>query len=143
MAVHEPRHATTRDMQSSLGRMNPQNFLAAICLPNFKKGCQTLAHTQALVNEAMVACALERYRVSYGEFPENLNHLIPHLIQRLPSDVVGGRPLHYRRESQNCFALYSVGWNERDDGGTAVRNENGYEVLAEGDWPWQPREMER
>lgn len=135
--------ASANEVQSSLGHLNPQNFLAAMCLPNFRKGCQTAAHTQALVKEAEVACALERYRISHGEFPENLDQLVPQLMQKASSDVIGGRPLRYRRTSNDRYVLYSVGWNERDDGGDAVRKENGYLVIEEGDWPWEPRDSER
>jgi hypothetical protein len=135
--------ASAREMQSSLGRVNPQNFLAAMCLPNFKRACQTLAHTQTLVNEAMVACALERYRIARGELPENLERLVPQFLPKVPPDVIGGRRLQYRRESLSRFVLYSVGWNEQDDKGRAVRKENGYVALEEGDWPWDPQAAER
>ena len=89
-----------------------------------------------MVNEATVACALERYRAAHGNFPETLAMLVPGFIQKLPTDLIGGQPLRYLRKSSDNFLLYSVGWNEIDDGGVVVRNENGYVDLNKGDWAW-------
>jgi hypothetical protein len=130
--------SVARHVQKTFSRVTPINFLAAISVPNFSRACQTVARTQTLVNEATVACALERYRAAHGNFPETLDVLIPDLTKKLPADVIGGRPLHYRRNGLDNFLLYSVGWNETDDGGVIVRNENGYVDLNKGDWPWDP-----
>ena len=119
------------------------NFLAGMGVPNFGHACKTLARTQTLVNEANVACAVERYRAAHGNFPETLELLIPDFIQRLPADVIGGRPLHYRRKGSDKFLLYSVGWNETDDGGVAVRRSDGSVVLEQGDWVWDPLQEKR
>jgi len=35
-----------------------------------------------------------------------------------------GQPLHYRRANAGQFVLYSVGWNERDDGGVVGQPES-------------------
>jgi hypothetical protein len=91
-----------------------------------------------MVNEAMVACALERYRASHGDLPETLALLVPALIPQLPHDLIRGQPLRYRRKSSDNFLLYSVGWNETDDGGAVVRYDNGNVDLNKGDWLWDP-----
>lgn len=127
-----------RDMQKTFNRVTPINFLAAICVPNFSQACKTLARVQTLANEATVACALERYRAAHGDFPETLEILVPGYIQKLPTDLIGGQPLRYRRKSSDNFLLYSVGWNETDDGGASVCKENGSVDLDKGDWVWDP-----
>jgi hypothetical protein len=109
-----------------------------MCVPNFNRACQTIARTQTLVNEAEVACALERYRAVHGGFPEILDALVPNLIQKLPVDLIGGQPLHYRTKGSDNFLLYSVGWNETDDGGVFARKENGNVDPDKGDWVWDP-----
>ena len=63
--------------------------------------------------------ALERCRLARGAFPESLDALAPQFIAKVPHDVIGGQPLKYRREADGSFVLYSVGWNEKDDGGVA------------------------
>lgn len=132
--------SSLRVVQTNFSRLNPQNFLAAMTVPNFNKACQTLAHNQALANEAFVACALERYRLAHGQLPESLDSLLPAFALKLPSDPIQGQPLHYRRKDPDHFLLYSIGWNETDDHGVAVRNKSGYLALDEGDWPWDPFE---
>jgi Tfp pilus assembly protein PilE len=111
-------------------RRSPYTFLAAIALPNFVKATQTMARNQTLANEAYVACGLERYRLAHGQYPETLEALVPQFAAKLPHDVIGGQALKYGRTAEGRFVLYSVGWNERDDGGAPGK------TVAEGDWVW-------
>jgi hypothetical protein len=113
------------------GNAKPYNFLAAIGNPNIIKATQSLAHNQTLVNEAQIACALERYHLAHGEYPETLDTLVPQLIEKLPHDIIGGQPLLYRRTGDGKFLLYSIGWNETDDDGTAS------DKMDQGDWVWK------
>lgn len=132
--------SSIRAIQSNFSRLTPQNFLAAMSIPNFTKACQVLAHNQTLANEALIACALERYRLAHGDLPEKLDSLLPEFLERIPSDLINGTPLRYHRKDPDHFLLYSVGWNETDDRGVAVHNSNGYLTLDQGDWPWDPLE---
>jgi len=86
---------------------------------------------------ARVAIALERYRLAHGDFPESLDVLAPQFIAKLPHDVINGQPLHYRRTSDGQFVLYSVGWNETDDGGEVGLTKKGYLDISQGDWVWR------
>jgi len=107
---------------------------------------QDLAHSQTDINLARVACALERYRMAHGQFPEKLEMLTPDCIEKLPHDLINGEPLKYRVLRNGKFVLYSVGWNEHDDGGSFPgtddkRNPNyqntfGYHEET-GDWVWR------
>jgi len=85
---------------------------------------------------ARVACALERYRLAHGGYPESLDALAPQYIHKLPHDIIIGQPLHYRRMEGGNFVLYSVGWNEKDDGGEVALNKNGVMDREKGDWVW-------
>lgn len=78
-------------------------------------------------------CALERYRLANGEFPETLESLAPRYIDRAPNDVIGGQPYKYRRTKDGQFMLYSVGWNEKDDGGVPGKT---LFDQTQGDWVW-------
>ena len=53
-------------------------------------------------------------------------------IAKLPHDIIGGQPLKYRRTADGQFVLYSIGWNEKDDGGVPGKTD------TEGDWVWRP-----
>ncbi len=103
--------------------------------PNWVKALQRFAYNQTDANEAAVACALERYHLAHGEYPETLNALTPQFIETLPHDVIGGQPLHYHRTDDGKFLLYSVGWNETDDNGKDSGSDLG-QILTQGDWVW-------
>ena len=126
---------------------SPYSFLASWALPNYLRATQTLARNQTKANQAFVVCALERYRRANGHYPETLDALVPQFADRLPHDIIGGQPLKYRRTddppSQSSgaasgkFLLYSIGWNEKDDGGIVARNQDGKEDWEQDDWVWK------
>jgi len=99
-----------------------------VAIPNFSRALEVAARTQTSLSEAMLVCALERYRRIHGQYPDSLDLLVPEFAEKLPHDLIGGQPLKYRRVPNGKFLLYSVGWNEQDDGGNADKDK--------GDWIW-------
>lgn len=67
----------------------------------------------------LAAIALERYQRRSGDYPEELQLLVPDFLKDLPHDWFDGRPLKYRRLDPKNFLLYSVGQDGTDDGGDA------------------------
>jgi hypothetical protein len=117
-----------------------QNYLTQWLFPNLSGSPEKFAYAQSSVDLARVAIALERYRLAHGEYPGTLDSLIPKFITQLPHDVIGGKPLHYWRTNDGSFVLYSVGWNETDDGGVVVyrKKSNPPSVdINQGDWVWR------
>jgi hypothetical protein len=110
---------------------SPFTILATRAIPNFLKATRTTARNQTMVNEACIACGLERYRLAHGQYPDSLEALVPQFAAKLPHDIIGGKPLKYHRATDGRFVLYSVGWNGKDDGGVAGK------AVEEGDWVWQ------
>ena len=115
---------------------SPFNIWAVITMPNMVKATQTVAHSQAMADEAQIVCALERYRLAHSEYPGTLDALLPQFIEKLPHDIIGGQPLIYRRTADGKFLLYSVGWNETDDGGQDVSATSPND-FNQGDWVWK------
>jgi hypothetical protein len=114
------------------------NMLATMLIPALVKVPQKVAFAQSKVDMAMVACALERYRLARGQYPEELNALVPAFAAVLPHDIINGQPLKYRRTDNGRFILYSVGWNEKDDGGVvATKGNPPRQDPDQGDWVWQ------
>jgi hypothetical protein len=74
-----------------------------------------LAFAQNALNQAIIACALERYRMVSNSYPETLEQLVPGCLNRVPADVVRGRPMIYERTDTGRYILRSVGPNEQDD----------------------------
>jgi hypothetical protein len=105
--------------------------------PAMSKAAEKFAMIQSSIDLARVACALERYRLAHGEYPETLDILAPQFIAKLPHDIINGQPLHYRRTADGQFVLYSVAWDEKDDGGITVLTKSGSVDREKGDWVWR------
>ena len=107
--------------------------LAALLVPELKEVPAKATAAQTSVDQARIACALERYRLAHGDFPESLAALVPSVSPELPKDPITGEPYRYRR-TQDGYRLYSVGWNERDDNG--IPGPTAFDREA-GDWVWR------
>jgi hypothetical protein len=128
----EEASSAVDEFDKSLGIFSAYKILAALAIPNYSRAFQTTAHNQTMADEAQIACALERYKLANGNYPETLDALAPQFIETIPHDIIGGQPLHYRRTDDGKFLLYSVGWNETDDGG-----KDGGTDFTKADWVWK------
>jgi len=87
---------------------------------------------RAETERSIVICAIaiKRYSLRHGTPPPSLESLVPELLPAVPTDYMAGKPMRYRRNGDSGFVLYSVGEDEKDDGGdsslsagkTSVRN---------------------
>ncbi len=143
LVVQEDRRlapqASTQELASVLGKRGwqPFNLLAKVLLPALTRVAEKAAQAQTYADLARVACALERYRLANGQFPDALNALVPKFIEKLPHDVINGQPLKYRRTDDGQFVLYSDGLNETDDGGKVELKASGSADAQKGDWVWR------
>ena len=130
--------AAIQQADSAINRqgVGPYDFFSRMLLPALGGIAEKSARGQNSVDLARIACALERYRLANGQFPETLEALAPKFIEKLPHDVINGQPLKYRRTDDGQFVLYSVGWNEADDGGKVGLTKNGNWDAKKGDWVW-------
>ena len=134
-------------LKAEIKTASPFNVLERLMLFGLGNGAKKFALGQSSAVLARVAIALERYRLAHGEYPESLDALAPQFIAKLPHDIIGGQPsqgsgsasqpLHYHRTSDGQFVLYSVGWNETDDGGEVGLTKNGNVDINTGDWVWR------
>jgi hypothetical protein len=115
----------------------PYNYFERELFPEFSAAAKKFAYAQNSADLARVAIALERYRIAHGEFPETLDALAPQFMEKIPHDIINGEPLHYRRTDDGQFVLYSIGWNEKDDGGVVGLTKNGGVINEQGDWVWR------
>jgi hypothetical protein len=116
--------------QSAISPRLPYSFIVVGFMPNILKVCQRTALIQTKVQQALLACALERYHLARGLYPETLDDLVPQFIAEIPRDVIGGQPPHYRGAADGTYLLYSIGWSGGDCGGVPGKSN------AEGDWVW-------
>lgn len=123
--------------QLSERNINFKNVFVREYIPGMGGSMQKFAAAQSAVDMAALACALERYWLANGNYPENLSALAPEFVEKVPPDVVNGQPLHYRRTGAGRFQLYSEGWNGKDDGGMVGTNQTGSYNPYQGDWVWK------
>jgi hypothetical protein len=140
-------HSIDQAFQKSYARDFSAYFhhkiISAMLIPALVKIVpEKAALAQSKVDLAMVACALERCRLARGQYPEKLKALVPDFAAVLPHDIINGQPLKYRRSEKGRFILYSVGWNEKDDGGViATKGKPPRQDTEQGDWVWQYPEI--
>lgn len=111
---------------------SPYRVLAAMLVPALGKASSKAARAQTTVKMAIVACALERYRLAHGSFPEMLESLAPQFVAQVPLDPMVNQPFRYQPTGEGWFQLYSVGADGKDDGGVLKPEKN----KPEKDWPW-------
>jgi hypothetical protein len=112
-------------------------LLADLVLSGSRFLCNRASFAQTGVNQAVIACALERYHIDKGQFPSSLEELSSQGLLNIPQDVITGQPMKYRRTPDGRFVLYSVGWNEKDDDGKTVSDPHTKAPDPEqGDWVW-------
>jgi hypothetical protein len=90
----------------------------------------------------ITAIALKRYQLKHGNYPPNLNSLVPEFVAKVPLDPVDGQSLRYRRNPDGTYLLYSVGENGKDDGGNPALEQGTewrsyyWQNPAALDWVW-------
>jgi hypothetical protein len=128
-------------LATAMAHPTPYNFLERILYRPvkdwFANSDRKFAYAQESADLARVAIALERYRLAHGGYPESLDALAPQFMKNIPNDIIGGQPLKYHK-TNDTFVLYSIGWNEKDDGGiVAFANGSTPSVdVNNGDWVW-------
>jgi hypothetical protein len=123
------------------------NFFGAFLAPYFEHPsagstgvgllCKSIG-MQCYVNEAIVACAIERYRLANGKLPASLDDL---RMENMPHDVIGGGPLQYRATGDD-YIVYSLGWQGKYNGGKVERTEGGGVDWTKSDWVWTLKPLE-
>jgi hypothetical protein len=119
----------------------PWNILSVVSAGPILSAQLQFARAQVWLDEARIACALERYRLAHGSYPATLDALAPACIDAVPHDPINGEPYRYRVGPDGTFLLYSVGWNQKDDGGVAVFTlpqgaDEHDSPMKHGDWVW-------
>ena len=89
--------------------------------------------------EAEIACgrtflALRAYKARFGQYPRTLRDLQPGIGWKLPEDPFTGKDLVYKQVGGG-FVLYSVGYDLKDNGGTALQSRG--QTEPGGDIVWK------
>ena len=61
-----------------------------------------------------------RKHLEHGDYPQNLNQLVPATLKKLPDDPFALNGLLRYRRTKTKYVLYSVGPDGKDDGGKPI-----------------------
>lgn len=134
-----PEKGDTNAVEAVRRGFSPYTFFARMMLADFQSAAKRYGRAQTAIDEAIVACAIERYRLATGRLPDALAALVPQFLEKVPSDIMDGRPLRYHPEPDGGYVLYSVGWNRTDDGGQIALTKGTTPGIDpnRGDWVWR------
>ena len=94
--------------------------------PWWGSGPMLVSFAQTAANQAIIACALEPYRLAHGAYPGTLDQLRQAGFDRIPRDISRGRPMFYQRDDKDSYVLRGAGQNGTIDQGT----------VPSDDWLW-------
>ncbi len=109
-------------------------MIFAIMAPVVESVERRYVQAATVTDQTRLACALERFRLARGTFPQALSELTPDLLASIPAEIMNGEPYRYRRTDDGSFLLYSVGTDLRDDGGVIDPKAT---ASKQADWVWR------
>ena len=101
------------------------SILACLLLPAVQRVGNRTAEAQCLVNQALTACVLERYRIDHGGYPDSLEGLKRADGRPLPRDVITGEPMGYRKTPDGKYEISSSGFERAEDARRRARENKG------------------
>ncbi|MCW0221041.1 MAG: hypothetical protein OJI67_22120 [Prosthecobacter sp.] len=119
------------------------HFLAALSIPTVAMLSNRAIHLEAMRLQAVLACALERYYMQKGNYPDKLNALLPEFLTAIPLDPLDHQPIRYRQTQDGRYILWCIGFDDVDDLGQVNPRSGGSpasmmsKFFYKGDWAWQ------
>jgi hypothetical protein len=95
-----------------------------------------LASLEALVDTARIGLAARLFHLREKRLPSGVADLVPSLLSREPLDPFTGKPFVFRAAG-NDLLIYSLGSNEKDDGGLGTFQITQMVQESRDDWAWR------
>lgn len=103
--------------------------LLSILLPSLGRARQMADRAQEEGDLGKLAIALAAYHGEKGTYPDTLDALSPAYFKQIPIDIFSDKPLKYHKQD-NGYILYSVGPNQKDDGGKGITDYNKGDIIV-------------
>ncbi len=94
----------------------PFSWVSHLALSNYDKILSGFGRSIDTLQLTAIACALERFRLARGVFPDRLQQLIPSFLAEVPLGSIDGQLPRFSTNT-GVSRLYYVGPNGRDDEG--------------------------
>lgn len=108
------------DLQSGRTDKGVMALLSREMLPVYNGVGERAILCQARLDQARLACALERYFLQHQTYPDTLNELVPAFIDKVLLDPCDDKPMRYARTPAGRYKLWSLGFDGEDDGGKVI-----------------------
>jgi hypothetical protein len=119
---------------------HPDMMVAVLTLPVYTRFVDRAVYAQCQLDLAIIACALERFRLEHGSYPNALVELARSGEKPLPLDILSGKPMGYRKTDDGRYVLWAVGYDRADDGGHRPtgggKTDKPTRRNYRGDWVW-------
>ncbi|MCK7476509.1 MAG: hypothetical protein M0C28_02210 [Candidatus Moduliflexus flocculans] len=111
-------------------------YLSKFFVGNSEAAFMKVAMIEAVMSANRTGLACRLYKSRTGQYPDGLEALVPDLLTEVPIDPFTGKPLVYRREGEG-FIVYSLGSNQKDDGGRSTYMITRLVMDKDDDWTWK------
>jgi hypothetical protein len=92
-------------------------IFSRMMLPALQRALDRADEHSARMRVVETALGVERFRAAHaGALPDNLEQLTPKYLRSVPLDPFDSQPLRYKKLPRG-FVVYSVGADQKDDGG--------------------------
>lgn len=98
---------------------NKLYIISRMMLPALSKTFQRDGELASRARAAQILLATERYRLDKGALPQSLDDLVPAYLASVPLDPFSGESMRYAQREGGGYVVYSVGSDQKDDGGPA------------------------
>jgi hypothetical protein len=125
-----------RNHDRQIGALPWYAVLSRMAMPMMDTAVLKQAALEALALAARTGLACKIYKNQNGRYPADLAALVPGILPEVPVDPFTGKPLVYRLEGEG-FIVYSLGSNEKDDGGRMTFEITKLIMDKDDDWAWK------
>jgi type II secretory pathway pseudopilin PulG len=94
------------------------SIMLSLFLPALNSAMNAQDRGNTTLELTRLAAALAAYRAEHGEYPQQLDDLVPGVLEALPLDLYNAKAFLYKRTGDG-YLLYSAGENGTDDGGSS------------------------
>ncbi len=145
MQAHESAQDAEKQISAIKKKIwaHPSYWSAAKAVSPLSGPVNRLIYGEVSRNQAVIACALERYRIENGSYPDSLEGVKLANGNPLPLDIINEKPMNYRKTADGRYALWSIGFDGKDDSGQRGATDQANppktrltDASYQGDWVW-------
>lgn len=113
--------------------------LLSFLTPALRVATNAEDRSSATLELTRLAAALAVHQARHGQYPDNLEDLVPDVLSELPQDIYSGKQFLYQRKDDGGYLLYSIYEDGVDDGGSS--HDGGFgegQWIVRGEWTENP-----